>query len=94
MGEMAKVIGQKTISYLSREPMDVWARTMIAYQMLIEGYSTGEIWRQMMKDHSTIIHLKNKMRDALSLPEAYGDIINIWDKFQKLIQDDIHQRTD
>ena len=86
MGEMAKVIGQKTISYLSREPMDVWARTMIAYQMLIEGYSTGEIGRQMMKDHSTIIYLRKKMEDVFAIPQAYRDIIDIWNNFQNRIQ--------
>lgn len=94
MGYMAQVMGKESIRYHGRKTDEAWARTMVAFQMCKEGYSTTEIGRQMEKDHSTITHLKNKMRDALSLPEAYGDIINIWDKFQKLIQDDIHQRTD
>lgn len=93
LGDMAKVMGRESIGYFSREAGEVWARTMVAFQMRKEGYTTTEIGRQMEKDHSTITHLKNEMRDALSLPQAYGDIIEIWNRFQKQIQDDIHKGT-
>lgn len=90
MGEMAKVMGKESIGYESRDGDDVWARTMVAYQMLREGYSTLEIGRQMVKDHSTITYLKKKMQDVFDLPEAYGDILEIWYNFQKKLQDEIH----
>ena len=93
LGDMAKVMGRESIGYFSREAGEVWARTMVAFQMCKEGYTTTEIGRQMEKDHSTITHLKNKMRDALSLPQAYGDIIEIWNRFQKQIDNDIHKGT-
>lgn len=93
MGEMAKVMGKETIGYLSREADEVWARTMVAFQMCKEGYSITEVGRQMMKDHSTIIHLRNKMQDVFALPQLYGDILEIWNRFQKRIQDDIHKGT-
>lgn len=86
LGEMATIMGKPTISYESRNPSDVWARTMVAYQMIQEGYSTTEIGNQMIKDHSTITHMKKKMQDALGLPQAYRDILEIWDKFQNRIQ--------
>lgn len=86
LGEMAKVIGVKYISQVSRIPSHVWARTMVSYQMIKEGYSTGEIGHQMMKDHATILYMKRKMQDALDVPSAYRDIIDIWNKFQKRIQ--------
>ena len=86
LGEMAKVMGLVNISYVSRIPEHVWARTMVAYQMIKEGYSTSEIGHQMMKDHSSVTHMKNKMQDALGLPQAYRDVLQIWDKFQKRIQ--------
>lgn len=86
LGEMAKILGEKYISYVSRIPIHVWARTMVAFQMLMEGYSTSEIGHQMQKDHSTITHMKNKMMDVFDLPQAYRDIIEIWDNFQKQIQ--------
>ena len=80
------------ISLVSRNPMDVWARTMVAYQMILEGYTCAEVGRQLVKDHSTITHLKHKMQDALSVPMAYQDIIPIWNEFQKTIDYDFHER--
>lgn len=93
LGEMADILGVKYISYVSRIPCHVWARTMVAYQMIREGYSTLEIGHQMEKDHATITHMKNKMKDALSLPQAYQDILPIWNEFQKRIYNDIHKGT-
>ena len=91
LGEMQTAMGwQQPIPYESRESPHVWARTMVAYQMCKEGYTTVEIGRQMMKDHSTVTHMKVMMQDALSLPKAYGKIIAIWNEFQRRIQDDIH----
>lgn len=74
------------VSLLDRRPMDVWARTMVAYQMILEGYTTPEIGRQMRKDHSTVIHYKWKMKDALDLPQAYRDILPLWNDFKETIQ--------
>ena len=93
LGEMAKVMGKERIGYVNREQDDVWARAMVAYQMTKEGYSSTEIGRQMMKDHSTIIHLRNKVRDVFILPQMYGDIIEIWDKFQKRIENETDKGT-
>lgn len=90
MGELATIMGLQTISYERRHPAHMWGRTMVAYEMSREGYSRTEIGYQMMKDHSSVTHMINKMRDALSLPQAYADIIKIWNEFQKRIQDDIH----
>lgn len=94
MGVMAEVYGVESIGYHNRNASDVWARTMVAFQMLKEGYETTEVGRQMEKDHSTVIYMRKKMQDVFSLPQAYRDILEIWDKFQKRIQDDIHERTD
>lgn len=85
LGEIGDVIGRK-VDYFHRDPMDVWARAMVAYQMTLEGYSTIEIGRQMMKDHSTVIYLRNKMKDAFEIPNAYRDILQIWNDFQKRIK--------
>lgn len=75
----------------SRDRNDVWAKTMVAYQLIQEGYTLQSISRMLCrKDHSTIIHYRQKMQDALDVPQAYQDILPIWDEFQKRIQDDIH----
>lgn len=81
---MERILGRE-VSIFGRKPDDVWARTMVAYEMLLEGYSTGETGKQLFRDHSTIIHLKRKMEDALSVPMAYRDIIQIWEEFKNTI---------
>ena len=86
LGEMAKVMGRDSIEYVRRDVDLVWARAMVAYQMCKEGYTTIEIGHQMMKNHSTIIHLRNKMQDVFDMPFAYRDIIETWNEFQKRIE--------
>lgn len=90
--KMEAVLG-KNVRIVSRIPDDVWARTMIAYEMILEGYTYAEVGRQMEKDHSTVMHLKKKMEDAISLPRMYGDILPIWYTFKSTIDNDIHERT-
>lgn len=92
IGKMGEIYG-RDVDFISRNADDVWARTMVAYQMVTEGFTTMEIGDQLMKDHSTITHLCKKMSDALDLPKMYIDIIETWLKFQKLIENDIHERT-
>lgn len=94
LGTMAAALGwEHPIPYEGREPHFVWARTMVAYQMSKEGYHTVEIGRQMMKNRTTIIHLLNKMQDVFALPQMYENELEMWYKFQKQIEHDIHERT-
>ena len=79
------VTGRKP-KLFSRDREDVWAKAMVAYRMFNEGYTVSEISRQMFKNHSTVIHYRQKMEDALSVPQAYQDIIPIWNEFQKRIE--------
>ena len=84
------VTGRKP-NLFSRDRNDVWAKTMVAYQLIQEGYSLESVARQLYrKDHSTIIHYRQKMEDALQMAFAYQDILPIWNEFQKRIQHDIH----
>ena len=84
--EVASVMCVPCIPIERRDPDSVWARAIVAYQMCREGYTTIEIGRQMMKNHSTIIHLRDKMQDVFEMPFAYRDIIEIWNDFQKRIE--------
>ena len=94
LGTMAAALGwEKPIPYEGRESHYVWARTMVAYQMSKEGYTTIEIGRQMMKNRTTIIHLLKKMQDVFAFPLMYEDVLKMWYKFQKQIEYDIHERT-
>ena len=94
LGTMAAALGwEHPIPYEGRESHYVWARTMVAYQMSKEGYTTIEIGRQMMKNRTTIIHLLKKMQDVFAFPLMYEDVLKMWYKFQKQIEYDIHERT-
>lgn len=93
LGYMRSILGRE-IPVNSRLSEFVWARTMVAYQLTTEGYSSNEIARMIHKDHATILYMRNKMQDALHYPNAYKDIIDIWMQFQNKIQDDIHKGTD
>lgn len=94
LGTMSAALGwEHPIPYEGRESHYVWARTMVAYQMSKEGYTTIEIGRQMMKNRTTIIHLLKKMQDVFAFPQMYEDVLKMWYKFQKQIEYDIHERT-
>ena len=94
LGTMAAALGwEHPIPYEGRESHYVWARTMVAYQMSKEGYTTIEIGRQMMKNRTTIIHLLKKMQDVFAFPQMYENELEMWYKFQKQIEYDIHERT-
>lgn len=78
----------------SRRTEDVWARTMVAYQLAKEGMPVGGIGKALGKNHATAIFMRRKMRDALDYPWAYRDIMSVWDKFQiKLKEYDIQRGT-
>lgn len=81
-----EVTGMKPNLYC-RDRDHVWAKAMVAYQLLQEGYSLESVAMSLCKqNHSSIIHYRQKMQDALDVPQAYKDIIDIWNKFQKRIQ--------
>lgn len=87
------VTGRKVNLY-SRDKEDVWGKTMVAYQLIQEGYSLQSVAMQLCKrEHSSIIHYRQKMEDALKYEYAYKDIIDIWKQFQNRIDYEIHRRT-
>lgn len=83
---VAEAMGVSRIPFVSRSQSHVWARTMVAYQMIKEGYTTGEIGLQMHKNHSTVTHMRKKMQDALDVPGIFKDIVSVWNRFQNNIQ--------
>ena len=89
---MEEVMGEK-ILLKCREPKYVWARTMVAYQLLQEGFSTTDAGRMVGKDHSTILNMKKNMKNALEMSFAYKDIIEIWVQFKNKVDNEIHRRT-
>ena len=90
--DIYSAITGRRVNLFSRDQGDVWARTMVAYRMIQEGYTLESISRQLYKkDHSVIINYRQKMENALAVPDAYRDIMPIWNEFQKRIDNDIHR---
>ena len=80
------VTGRK-VNLFSRDQEDVWGKAMVGYQLLQEGYTLQAVTRMLYrKDHSVIIRYRRKMEDAFAVPEAYRDIIEIWNEFKKRIE--------
>ena len=81
-----EVTGRK-VNLFSRDQEDVWGKAMVGYQLLQEGYTLQAVTRMLCKkDTSVIIRYRRKMEDAFAVPEAYRDIIGIWNEFKKRIE--------
>ena len=85
---MAEVLGVDDIPVKSRRAELVWARSILAYQLVKEGMTASEAGRFLGKDHSTIIYMRRRVEDALMYPKQYTDVIYIWKKFQNKIEDE------
>lgn len=85
---MADVLGVDDIPVKSRRAEFVWARSILAYQLVKEGMTASEAGRFLGKDHSTIIYMRRRVEDALMYPKQYTDVIYIWKQFQKKIEDE------
>ena len=85
---MAEVLGVDDIPVKSRRTEFVWARSILAYQLVKEGMTASEAGRFLGKDHSTIIYMRRRVEDALMYPKQYTDVIYIWKQFQKKIEDE------
>ena len=85
------ITGRK-VNLFSRDHADVWGKAMVGYQLLQEGFSLNAVSRMLYRrDHSVIIRYRKKMEDVFAVPQAYQDIIPIWNEFKKRIDNDIHK---
>lgn len=69
----------------SRERQNTLIRSFVAYKLHGEGYSYTEIGKIMHRDHSTITHLAYRMRDMLSLPNAYKWEVQQYKRFEEML---------
>ena len=77
------VIGKKLTS--ARSANNTLIRCFVAYKMHQEGYSLSDIGRQMSRDHSTVTNLVHRVRDMLSLPNAYKWEVQQYKRFEELL---------
>ena len=69
----------------SRERENTQIRQFVAYRLHNEGYSYSEIGKIMKRDHSTITNLVHRMRDMLSLPNAYKWEVQQYKRFEEML---------
>ena len=85
---MAEVLRVDGLPVKSRRAEFVWARSILAYQLVKEGMTTSEAGRFLGKDHATIIYMRRRVEDALMYPKQYTDAIYIWKQFQNKIENE------
>lgn len=77
---------------LSRERCEdnTLIRSFVAYILRSEGYTYYDIGRMLQRDHSSVIHLYNRMSDMLSVPNAYRKEIDMFREFEGLLGQPLH----
>lgn len=63
----------------------VWARNMLFYQLVLDGFSLTRVGKFMGYDHATVYHGKEQVRNMLRFPVMFPDEMAVWQKFQELI---------
>ena len=69
----------------TRERENTIIRSFVAYKLHNDGYSYSEIGKVMKRDHSTITNLVHRMRDMLSLPNAYKWEVQQYKRFEEML---------
>lgn len=78
-----RACGQSLTS--ARNSQNTLIRCFVAYQLHRDGYSYSEIGKVMKRDHSTITHLDHRMRDMLSIPNAYKSEVQQYKRFEEML---------
>ncbi len=68
-----------------RTNLVVWGRNFVAYQLHLEGYSSVKIGYVINRDHATVLHNLESVKNVLIFPYLYPREMEIWNKFQKMI---------
>ena len=69
----------------SRERENILIRSFVAYKLHEEGYSYSEIGKMLKRDHSTVTNLVHRVRDMLSLPNAYKWDVQQFRRFEEML---------
>lgn len=71
----------------TREAVNSLIRSIVAYQLVKEGYHYSEIGKVMQRNHSTISHYIKKVKNMLSVPNSYKREMDIFNEFVRLVGD-------
>ena len=77
----------KGILSSSRQRELVVGRMMIFYQMRTEGYTLKTIGRYLIRHHTSVYQLQQRMEDVLKFPKIFTDEVRMWNEFQEKIKE-------
>ena len=61
----------------------VWARNMVCYQLLSDGFTETSVGRFVGLDHSTVHYIKGQVESMLQNPNYFRNEMAVWKKFQE-----------
>lgn len=85
IGVMNKIV-KRDVREPSRERRVVDARIILGYFLYREGLTNEKIGQLLGKDHSTVVHYRRLMADALSFPQTAPQLMLLYNKFLKAIE--------
>ena len=73
----------KDITTPGRSNQMAWARNIVAYQLLLEGFHPREIAKVLKRDRTTVIYAIQRAESALNSPKMYVKEMMLWKNFQE-----------
>lgn len=84
VGIMSALVGRDILER-SREREMVWARNMVCYRLVLDGYSQNMIGKFIGLNHATVCYAKKQVGNMLDRPSMYPKETKLWEKFTKLL---------
>ena len=72
----------------NRKRQNVIVRVITANVLLEMGYSENSVGKAMRKNHSTIYHYKETLKNWIKYPGFYKEELTIWNKIKKEYETD------
>lgn len=70
----------------TRKTGTVWARNIVAFEMMGDGYVHTEIARRLGLSHSTLVYCKANVLSMLNNPQFYRKEMNMYELFKQAIK--------
>ena len=81
---MNNLIGRNILEP-KRDSVLVWGRNFVVWQLTQDGFTEHQIGKIMNMDHSTINHMKGRVKNVMEFPAFYKQEIKMWTDFQLAI---------
>lgn len=78
----------------TRHADSVMIRRFVAFRMRHDGHTLVEISKAMGVDHSTVSHYVRTMKEELDLPNVFRRDIELFDNFNKILDEQIREQED